>query len=249
MEQLTMINADNFKSNINKLTEFRIQLILQYVIYCYLQILSDKKTYHYSERGKVPKEEFLRNGLLNDYLQKSYNKEYFKRNISDNLAVDITFHPEETMTYINQSTNQRSIDKIDIAVCENILQSIWSKKTDNEIRFTIECKRIEKLSDSAKYIEDIEKFTNRKYINIRLPFEGQIAFIENSSITHTQLYEEINRKLDEKKTIITSNPLGQVSIHAKFNGTYLSKHKRNTDKQEQFSIYHLLFDYSKIVID
>jgi hypothetical protein len=244
-----MINANNFKSDINKLTESRIRQIVQYVIYCYLRILSDKKTYHYSERGKVPKEEFLRNGLLNDYLQKRYNKEYFKQNISDNPAVDITFHPEETMTYIDQLTNLRSTDKIDIAVCENILQSIWSEKTENEIRFAIECKRIAKLSDSAEYIKDIEKFATRRYINVRLPFEGQIAFIENQSITYAQLYEDIKDKLDKKETIITKKNLDYIFLHTEYKGTYLSKHERNFDKRETFSIYHLLLNYSNIVVE
>ena len=243
-----MINADNFKTDINKLTEFRIILIIKYVIYCYLNILKDRKTYNYSKKGKIPKEEFLRNGLVNDYLMKSHNKEYFKYNISDIPSVEITFHPEEIMTYTDKQTNQNSVDKIDISIWESNLQSIWSEKTDNEIKFAIECKRIEKLSDANNYISDIEKFSNRDYLYTRLPFEGQIAFIENKDINHTTLRKEINERLKNYKIIITNNLLNQIILSDKFDGTYLSKHQRNKGRQI-FSIYHLFFDYSQIIID
>ena len=93
--------------------------------------------------------------------------------------IQITFHPEETMTFIDPETKKPSTDKIDIAVWENILQSFWSGKTDDEIRFAIECKRIEQLSDASNYTSDMEKFCKRNHVNTRLPFEGQIAFIEN----------------------------------------------------------------------
>jgi len=242
-----MSNANHFKSKINKLTELRIRQIIQYVIYCYLKILSDKKAYNYSKRGKIPKEEFLRNGLVHDYLQKKYHKEYFKQYISDNPAVEITFHPEETMIYVDSEANQPTTDKIDIAVSENILQSIWSEKTDNEIRFAIECKRIKKLSDTNDYISDIEKFCKRDYIHTRLPFEGQIAFIEHQNISHSALYNKINDALKNHKSIITDGLLAPIVLNNKFDGTYLSKHQRSTIKQ-LFFIYHLLFDYSNIVV-
>ena len=229
------------------ITDGRIKNILWYVIECY-NILSKKgETYskeNVKQNTKIPFEEYLRNRFVQDYLVQ--NKKLLEQKIS---ALDhINFICEAQKEYIDPQDNKQKIDKIDIYINMLGLCDFW-KEPDENIYFAIECKRIEKLSDSAEYIKDIEKFVNRKYINRRLPFEGQIAFIENSSITHTQLYEEINKKLDEKKTIITSNPLGQVSIHSKFNGAYLSKHKRNTDKREQFSIYHLLFDYSNIVID
>jgi len=241
-----MINADSFKPNINGLTEFRIKQILRYVIYCYLQIRKDVKTYDYSKKGRVSKEDFLKNGLVNDYLQKNHNKEYFKQHISDNPSVEITFHPEETMAYIGASTNERSTDKIDIAIWENILQHIWSGETDNEIKFAIECKRIEKPSDSNKYVSDINNFCTRNYIYTRLPFEGQIAFIENSKINHINLSTKINEDLEGHQTIVTNSLLNQIMLSDTFKGTYLSKHQRITT--DGFSIYHLLLDYSDIVV-
>jgi hypothetical protein len=245
-----MNNASKFKSDINKLTEFRIRQIVQYVIYCYLKILDDKITYNYSEKGKISKEDFLKYGLVNDYLQKRDNKRYFIEHISDNpsVDVDISFHPEETMIYNDNGTDKKTVDKIDIAVHEDGLQSIWSEKTEDEIRFAIECKRIEKLSDTDNYISDIENFSIREYEKTRLPFEGQIAFIENKSINYVTLKNKINEILKNHHSIITDSFLNPIVLDDKFDGTYLSKHQR-TVSRHRFSIYHLLFNYSNIVVD
>ena len=210
-------------------------------------MLTEYKKYHYSKRGKISQEGFLRNGLVNDYLQKSYNKEYFKQHISDNPSVDITFHPEETMTYIDSEGDLPSTDYIDISIWESDLQSIWSEKTEDEIKFAIECKRIENLSDTKKYVSDIDNFCNRHYVNTRLPFEGQIAFIENQSIDHSKLRDKINTTLQNHDSIVTNVFLDKIVLNDKFDGTYLSKHQRNTSKRD-FSIYHLLLNYSNIVI-
>jgi len=49
--------------------------------------------------------------------------------------------------------------------------------------------------------------------------------------------------------IITISTLNPHTVHPDFEASYLSKHKRNYGKNDEFSIYHLLFDYSKIVVD
>jgi hypothetical protein len=239
-------SADNFNLTTNNLTEYRIGLILKYVIYCYQQLLTDNKKYDYAERGKIPKEEYLRNGLVNDYLQKSYNKTYFKQNISDNPSAEITFHPEETMTYIDSEKNKRT-DKIDIAVWENNLQSIWSNKTDNEIRFAIECKRINKHTDYSEYKKDIDKFITRKHETFRLPFEGQIAFLEKTEINHASVKDEINKLLNADNHNLVAE-LAFKKLEENIDYSYISKHTRNYQPVELFSIFHLFLDYSRIVI-
>jgi len=245
-----MINASPFKSNINKLTEFRIEQIVKYVIYCYLKMLSDKKTYSYSERGKIPKEDYLSDKLVNDYLRNPKNKQYYKNHISDNPSVEIVFNPGENMIYFDKKNNERRKDEIDIAIWESNLNAIWSDIVENEIKFAIECKRIESISDTTNYVGDIGKFCDRPFYcyNNRLSFEGQIAFIENQNITHTLLQGEVNKRLQNHNSIITNSLLNPISLNDKFNGSYLSKHQRNTSKQN-FSIYHLFFNYSNIVID
>lgn len=57
---------------------------------------------------------------------------------------------------------------------------------------------------------------------------------------------KINEKLPIE--VITENPLNAVFISDKYDGTYLSKHKRNSS-QQNFSIYHLFLDYCRIIVD
>ncbi len=242
-------SADNFKSNVNKLTEYRIQLIIKYIIYCYQKTLADNKKYDYSKRGKISQESYVRNGLVNDYLAKTYNKEYFKKHISDNPFVEITFHPEETKTYIDSVTNEERDDKIDISICESEIQKLWSKKTDDEIKFAIECKRINDYNDCNEYIKDIKKFTERNQTTFRLPIEGQIAFIETSSLNHNLVAENINKKLEDSSSILTLDCLKHYQINDLFQGSYKSRHRKKFQEKEPFKIYHLLLDYSSIIIN
>jgi|SRR5690606_15203985 len=244
-----MINsADNFKPNVNKLTEYRVRSVMKYIIYCYQQTLLDKKKYDYSKRGRIAQEDYLRNGLVNDYLSKSNNKTYYKNCISDNPFVEITFHPEETKTYIDSETKEERNDKIDISIYESGIQELWSKKTDDEIKFAVECKRINGYDDCKEYIKDIKKFTERPQTTFRLPIEGQIAFIENSSLTHNLVVVDINKKLKGNSTISTLDYLKHHEISDSFLSSYESRHRKNFDNKDVFKIYHLLFDYSSIVL-
>ena len=104
------------------------------------------------------------------------------------------------------------------------------------------------ITGKSGYISDIEKFCNRNHIKTRLSIEGQIAFIENESITHNILYNVINENLQNRKSIITDGFLNKIVLNDKFEATYLSRHQRNTSIQI-FSIYHLFFDYTNIVVD
>ncbi len=245
-----MINsADNFKPNVNKLTEYKIRSVMKYIIYCYQKTLADNKIYDYAKRGKVAQEDYIRNGLINDYLSKSYNKKHFKENISDNPLVEITFHPEETKTYIDSVTNKERNDKIDISIYESGIQELWSKKTDDEIKFAVECKRINSYDDCKEYIKDIKKFTERPQTTFRLPIEGQIAFIETELLNHEQIVEDINKKLKSNKSIATLDYLKLHPLDKSFDCSYKSLHKKNFGIEEKFKIYHLLFDYSNIIIN
>ncbi|HBS87089.1 MAG: hypothetical protein A2W91_02635 [Bacteroidetes bacterium GWF2_38_335] len=105
------------------------------------------------------------------------------------------------------------------------------------------------MSDTKNYFLDIEKFCTRDYIKLRLPFEGQISFIENPELTHSMISDEINKHLHSSTTITTSGYLKNVKLHNDFKSSYSSSHKRNFLKNERFSIYHLMFDYSGVVSD
>lgn len=242
-------SANNFKPNSNKLTEYKIRLVMKYIIYCYQLTLADNKQYDYSKRGKIAQEDYLRNGLINDYLSKSYNKKYFKENISDNPFVEITFHPEETKTYIDGETNQERNDKIDISIWESDIQNLWSSKTDDEIKFAVECKRINDFDDCKEYVKDINKFTERLQTTFRLPIEGQIAFIENVRLNHNLVSDDINKKLNKHTSITSLDCLKHLIISDSFEGSYKSSHLKKFNNKESFKIYHLLLDYSNIVLN
>jgi len=239
-------SSRKFKPHVFNLTEHRIKMVMKYVVHCYLEMKKDKKIYSFSERGKLQKEDFLRNGLVDDYLAKRENKEYYKNNISDNPNVEIFFQKEENHTY--STNNVLADDFIDISVKENKLSDILSGETSDEIKFAIECKRIKEASDYDEYVKDIKKFSERAFTTYRLPFEGQIAFIEEAKLKHEIVSANINKKLKLNPSITTTHYLSNTGIHEHFDSSYLSKHKRTYKPQTAFSIYHILFDYSSIVV-
>lgn len=60
--------------------------------------------------------------------------------------------------------------------------------------------------------------------------------------------DEVNDILKATLTINTDLFLLPEKLHSSVNGTYLSKHKRKHNNQA-FSIYHLMFDYSNVVLN
>lgn len=240
-------SAHKFKPNVNGLTEFRLKLVMNYISYCYLAMRKDKKKYDFSKKGRLQKEDFLRNGLVDDYLSQRKYKEHYKNNISDNPTVEIFFQKEENQPY--QSAGELADDFIDISIKETKLSEVLSGKTGDEIRFAVECKRIKSTSDYDEYIKDIEKFSNRSFTTYRMAWEGQVGFIENGSLTHQIVSDGINKKLSSHAIIKTISPLTGIVFNKKFDGSYSSKHHRNHGRKDSFSIFHLMFDYSGIVLN
>jgi len=227
----------------NTITENRIENIIWYIIECYLLIVKNNEKYSKTLiKTKLKFENYLRNRLVEDYLVK--NKTILIQKIS--CLNEINFICEAEKEYIDLQDNIIRSDKIDIYINKLGLQNEW-KNNDENVYFALECKRITKLSDSTRYTSDIQKFVNRKHINTRLPFEGQIAFIEDKNINHVVLCNKINEILETHVTIVTKTPLNEIVLNNKFNGVYLSVHERNSEAN--FSIYHLFFDYSNIIDD
>lgn len=247
MLNMTRKTSQLFKPKSTQLTQRRIDMVLKYIVHCYLKMLADGTQYDFNLRGTVQQEDFLRDGLVNDYLSKKSNKDYYKNFISDNPAVEIVFSKEEGTTY--QTAGILSNDYIDISIYENKLADLWSGQTEDEIKFAVECKRIKATADYNQYIGDIQKYSDRAFRTYRLPFEGQIAFIEIATLTHSIVADQINKRLAKKTTINTTRHLNVAKIHPNFDGCYSSNHLRNYPPNHSFLISHLLFDYSKIVIN
>ncbi|WP_316786425.1 hypothetical protein [Pedobacter frigiditerrae] len=245
-----MTNASNFiqhRKNIFSVTDKRIKTILWYIIECNNLFL--KNTINpYSKKWvatntTISFEDYLKFELIDNYLVK--NKHLLNGRLS--VLENINFSAETQKRYIDSDGKQKP-DKIDIYINKIGLQKEWNENDEN-IYFAVECKRIKILSDTKNYILDISKFCSRNHSNLRLPFEGQIGFIENSKLNHLHISGEINNELKKGSTINTTSPLKSIDLHSNFDGGYSSSHKKSFDNYDIFSIYHLLFDYSAVVTE
>jgi hypothetical protein len=242
-------NANNFIRNrktVNAITSIRINQIVWYVIECYKKLLKDSPIYSkaYVEKGTAFHfEDYLKMDLVDSYLIP--NKEICVNKFSELEGINFHYEVQKRFT---DSVGKERVDKIDIYINKFGLQNSW-KEQDENVYYVFECKRIELLSDCADYLGDTQNFVDRNYTNLRLPFEGQIAFIESNKINHTSVSVEINKRLKTKTSIKTKQELVIERIHSSFNGSYKSIHTRNYGKNEDFKIIHLLFEYSNLISD
>lgn len=127
----------------------------------------------------------------------------------------------------------------------NLTQLIKDGYVDENQYYTIECKRINKY---AKYIkkyinEGINRFVIEKYSK-NTYFSGMIGFVEDGNIK--SIIKKLNKYLKQHKKINTNLYLINQNITNKFNESFFSRHERiNIGSIE---MYHLFFDYSKIII-
>ncbi|WP_445455441.1 hypothetical protein [Flavobacterium sp. HNIBRBA15423] len=244
-----MLNASNFKSNSEQLTQKRVEMVMQYVVYCYQKMIDEAKTYRKDiflneTKTRYNLEEGLSEKFVNDYLGIWDNLNYYKNNISDKPDVHLFLNYEPKQSYTENDTIKD--DYIDIKVNETGLSEIWGKSgNQQQIHLAIECKVVE--NGYSEYVSDIKKMCDRAFNTPRLNFEGQIAYITNPSYTHSSVALGINKNLTTNSEIITNQDLKPKIIAQKFDSSYFSIHKRNHN-QKLFSIYHLMFDYTKIIV-
>lgn len=242
-------DASNFINNRTvSITQKRIKGILSYVCECYKACKTDKANNPYSisvetKNSTIHFEDFLKFELIDNYLNP--NKTLFQNKISE--LEEIHFAPETQERYLDDD-NREKPDKIDIYINKLGLQNEWKTKNNN-IYFAIECKRIQKLSDAREYVGDIEKMTKRNYKNLRLPFEGQLAFIENPKLNYITISAKVNEVLKKNGIITTNKYLTPEKLHSSIDSTYNSEHLKNFDEKSPFWVYHLLLDYSQIVVN
>ncbi len=241
-------NASKFIRNrgvdIIAITANRIDAIVWYVAECYQLVCKDKPKYDFKKlkiTSKIKQEDYLRFRLVSDYLRK--NKPLIKSKCSD--LSEIHFHCEEQFEYFDTIKKKNNADKIDITVSGIALQEYWNDTNDN-IYFAIESKRIKILSDCEDYTIDTEKFAIRNYPT-RLPFEGQLAFIESSKLNHNSVSIEINNRFQKRTKLTTIQGLKQFDRHPTFKGCYQSIHTKYGSPKEKFKVVHFLFDYSDFV--
>jgi len=231
------------RKTVNSDTKKRIKHILWYVLECHKLMTEDNITFSLSEikKTKIKPENKFRNYLVDNYLRKNCH-------LFEGLAETdhIYFDKESEETFIQNEIEHT--DKIDIYIRDSALKNAMKDNSQN-VYFAIECKRIKIKSDSKEYVLDIQKYVERNHTNLRLPFEAQIAFIENDKLTHKIISDEVNIILKETETITTDSFLIPEKLHSSFYDSYLSKHKKNFGNRNSFLIYHLMFNYSKVVIN
>jgi hypothetical protein len=219
--------------------------IMRYVIDCYLVMITDKPIFSKSEFKETTTykfEDYLSDKLVDNYLR-IRKKEYFT---STQLS-RIIFTKQSAENYRNFNTNKEQPDLIDVYITGlNLHEELCSNP---EPYLAIECKRFYKSNSVDEYIDDIRKFTEREYNLTRLPFEGQLAFIESQKYAHNITVKNICQKLQFHPSITTIQLLKPKQFHEKFNASYSSRHRRNFGAKEIFKVYHLFFDYTEIVVD
>lgn len=232
------LNASNYLKNRKRLslTQLRVNKILACVINSHEKIISDGVVYDYSKIGSIKKEDYLRNRLVDDYL------EYELSSIECGTN-NFTINKETSEEYKSLLDGKFHNDPIDIHIVDYALKDSWGQKT--KPYFAIECKRL--TTSISSYLNDTKKATTRDYSRLRLPFEGQLGFIENGNWNHKTIVEKINKNLLSNSNIETIKQLESFIVKEKFSGSYLSEHKKKDEIQ--FSVFHLFLDYSKIVLN
>lgn len=226
------------------IVKYQVEQIMRYVIDCYICMLCDAPKFSMSgmkETTTYKFEDYLSDRFVDDYLRVRKD-EYF----SQTLLNQIIFTKQSSENYTDCNTKLKQPDFIDIYITNLQLDKVLS--SNPQPYFAIECKRIRKSGSIDEYISDIKKFADREHSQTRLPYEGQIAFIENPKFSHCLVAQNINKKLQSKESIETIQVLKSKVIHEGFEGSYYSKHFKNFGENNGFAIYHLLFDYTKIVI-
>lgn len=246
-----MINYPNFKSKEEKLTQKRVEMAMQYIVYCYQKMIQEQKKYQKTEflnsKGKrLNLEEGLSEKLVNEYLGVWENLDYYKNCISDKPGVHLFFNNETKQSYTDDGVVKD--DFIDIKIQDTELSNIWgSSGIPQQIHIALECKVVE--NGYSQYVSDIIKMSSRPFNTPRLQFEGQIAYITNSKYSHSKVVSGVNKHLETNTQIVTIQQLTQNKICIDFDACYLSIHRRIHSNQANFTIYHLLLDYTSIVVD
>lgn len=224
------------------MTNQRVIEILGYLIFCYLKIIKDSPTYSQkwvATNTSLAFEDYLKIELVEKYLIP--NKKYLKRKISALEEINFAY---ETQQVYRASDGKLKVDKIDIIINKIGLQKVWSGP-DEHLYFAVECKRIRSKTDSRAYLNDIKKVCERSHINLRLPYEGMIAFMENSKYKSETFAQDLNTGISTFPGINVKDNLKSFKIRAPFKMSYRSVHKRKL--KLEFSIYHLFFDYSNLI--
>jgi len=233
-----------FKRRKNRVRNL-FEKIVEYFVFCYKKQLADNVQYSeaYCKQNTTYKfEDYLKISFVNDYLQKHSNKIQFKHS----EILKLTFEFETGKEYLQDGI--RRCDKIDIIV-SNLNLERWGDINKEDLYFAFECKRLKNTSKNAAYITDIKKFVGREY-EFRFPYNGLIGFVEKSSIPVSDIIDDIKLKIKNNKILKHTqkdNIFSQFLLND-FDLCYISEYTHNINS-EIIHIYHLFFNYVKLIVD
>ncbi|MCB9261454.1 MAG: hypothetical protein H6607_03690 [Flavobacteriales bacterium] len=232
------LNASIFSKGREKalaLTQKRVKQILVCVINSYEKIIADGVVFDFNDRGTYSQEDYLTSELVENYFQNELDLLN-----SGTTDYSVAGHNSEEKYY--DDNDKPRPDKIDIQIVDTALKN--SLAVQEKTYFAIECKRLGSISE---YVNDTKKITERNHKMFRLPFEGQLGFIENPDWNYETVKDKVNDKLSKNSTIETTKLLEAMVLKEKFDGSYYSEHKKIN--KIPFSVFHLFFNYSKIVLN
>lgn len=217
----TELNASQYEYN-GVFFNAEFEELLSKVIACYHLMLADNVTLTNDENS-------IRDVLLINYLK---NNKVRKQVDLVNYLFDREV-PEDT-----------TIGRTDIKV-----QTTNTFK-DSGAYYTIECKRLDatnragKTGLNAKYIENgIQRYVMKSY-NCHYKVNGMIGFITQTIDIHQNTMSINSLLTSDYKHITTTQLLTGKTILSGFDFSYFSTHN---SRDEELTIYHLMFDFSKNV--
>jgi hypothetical protein len=248
MSKKKFLNASLFvrnRHNALSITSSRINHIFWYLAECYTFLVKDNVIYSkkwIKANTTITVEDYLKMEFVDKYLIP--NKELLSARLP--ALEQVNFAYETQKRYVDSGDNKEKPDKIDILINKLGLHSVW-REHDEFVYLAVECKRIKTLSNARDYVGDIFKFCARQYVNLRLPIEGMIGFIENKNVSHISASNKINENLNKQDNITTLQTLSASSKHPTFDGIYDSIHCKHNDPSKHFTVTHLFFDYSNVL--
>lgn len=138
--------------------------------------------------------------------------------------------------------NYQTVGFIDIKVL-----NLGNKDLLNEDEYySIECKRLDGgTTKSNLYIkEGINRYVNSKYSQ-QMPFSVMLGFIESGNTA--KITKDINTSLTKNKYFQTYLPLLEYLFVSDFKETFISKHERKNSQFTDIEIFHLMFDFQRLI--
>jgi len=206
--------------------------LLSAVIICYQKsLLSNNAEFKNDEN-------YIRNMLVDEYLEDSLTKE--------ELQIENYKFIAEPASIINR----KEIGYTDIMI---IVKELSFSGRNNH--FTFECKRLDgKTPLNSEYVkEGIHRFISEKYPT-NLGRNGMLGFIikpcnidkNTQSINNLIIQSGTNAEIIEVRNNTTVH-LSKTNIQKGFDFSYISKHQTTNDKKP-FELHHLMLDYSQNIV-